>query len=417
MGHLKTALALVGAGLNLTVTTWAASQAEPGTRFALLAAGVVIAVALIGLAWRLERHARRAQPLQKAVAALEEQTRFLQAHNRHLQTQVEVLAAMREVGRVVSDDVDFRRIIEEVFRILEGLIEAREMTIFLRDEKTGQLGPRARRTHGSTQFGDDIPAASVALASARECYQQRQMIRAQQEDRAEFLLPLFAGQDILGVVHFIIGLEGSEGERKQRTDECELILNDFTKHISLAIKTPSLHDRAILDGLTGLYTKRHFDEKLREHLQLARRYDKPLSLILLDLDHFKAVNDTFGHLTGDVVLADAAQIVQENVREVDSCFRYGGEEFAVLLPETDHSAALLTAERLRRMIRGSEFYGEGRVPISLTVSVGIAQVDSPAVTPEELISRADQALYAAKAAGRNATRTWSEKQTRPSGPA
>lgn len=415
MGRLKTALALVGAGLNLVVTTWAASQAEPPARFALLGAGVVMAVALIGLAWRLERRTRQAQPLQKAVAALEEQTRFLQAHNRHLQTQVEVLAAMREVGRVVSDDVDFRRIIEEVFRILEGLIEAREMTVFLRDEKSGQLGPRARRTREGTQFADDIPEAAVALASARQCYQQRQMLRAQKGDQADFLVPLFAAQEILGVVHFIIGLEGSEEERRRRVNECELILNDFTKHISLAIKTPSLHDRAILDSLTGLYTKRHFDEKLQEHLQLARRYQKPLSLILLDLDHFKAVNDTFGHLTGDIVLADVAQIVQENVREVDSCFRYGGEEFAVLLPETDESAAMQTAERLRRMIRGSDFYGEGRVPISLTVSVGVAQVDSPAVTPEELISRADRALYAAKAAGRNATQAWPSTPEEPPG--
>lgn len=161
-----------------------------------------------------------------------------------------------------------------------------------------------------------------------------------------------------------------------------------------------LHTLSVTDGLTRTYNHRFFQERLREEFRRAQRYDAPLSLMLLDLDHFKDVNDRFGHVVGDEVLRDAADAIRVSIRDTDLLARYGGEEFAVLLPNTHLAGALTVAERVWRGI-GAVAAGPAR-ELRITASIGLSTFPGRSViSPEQLLRSADEALYRAKHEGRN----------------
>ncbi len=158
---------------------------------------------------------------------------------------------------------------------------------------------------------------------------------------------------------------------------------------------------AITDALTGLYNRRRFHDVLTSEFERSKRYATPFSVVMLDIDHFKKVNDTFGHSIGDGVLREVSSILKGSIREIDTAARFGGEEFMVILPSTDKNNALIVAERMRVAIERYRFEG---LDWSVTVSIGIAGMpDATADTEDMLIRCADFALYRAKQGGRNRT--------------
>jgi two-component system cell cycle response regulator len=162
---------------------------------------------------------------------------------------------------------------------------------------------------------------------------------------------------------------------------------------------------ATTDPLTRLLNRRAFHERITEEVQRAHRYGSVVTLLLLDMDHFKQVNDTFGHLIGDAVLAQLASVMQASLRTVDVAARYGGEEFVAILPETALEGGIVIAERLRERVERHEFAGANGNPLRLTASLGVAAYPTAEVrSTEDLIARADAALYRAKAHGRNQVR-------------
>ena len=164
-----------------------------------------------------------------------------------------------------------------------------------------------------------------------------------------------------------------------------------------------LYKMAVLDAVTGIYNKRFFLDRLKEELSHARRAKLPLSLLMIDVDHFKNINDTHGHLAGDFVLAHLAQTIKSMVRGEDVAARYGGEEFAVILRGSDGAGAFPLAERIRKTAMETPCDFEEK-KISLTISIGIASLqDENFATPEAIIAAADQALYQSKEKGRNRT--------------
>ncbi len=163
----------------------------------------------------------------------------------------------------------------------------------------------------------------------------------------------------------------------------------------------SLIHLASFDALTGLRNRGVFDLDLVREFERARRYRRPLSLIMFDIDHFKLFNDDHGHPVGDRVLREIGALVNAGCRRNDLAARYGGEEFAVLLPETTLEHALVQGERLRRAVVGHSVSGCGQQPLSITVSVGLAELEPDMKEPRELVEAADRALYQAKQAGRN----------------
>jgi two-component system, cell cycle response regulator len=169
---------------------------------------------------------------------------------------------------------------------------------------------------------------------------------------------------------------------------------------------------SLTDPLTGLWNYRYLRESLRREVERASRFGRMLSVLALDLDRFKEVNDGYGHAAGDAVLAEFARRVRHEIREVDLAFRSGGEEFVVLLPETDARGAAIVADRLGTVVRETPFPVEPepgsarpvRVPIPVTVSIGVAVYPDHAASGQQVLDAADDALYAAKASGRDTYR-------------
>lgn len=158
---------------------------------------------------------------------------------------------------------------------------------------------------------------------------------------------------------------------------------------------------AVTDDMTGLYNRRYFDRHLGVMLSKAQGQDRDMALMILDIDHFKSVNDTYGHDIGDAVLREFAARLKRNIRGVDLACRFGGEEFVVLMPDTDYAQAEMVAERVRQAISERVFEVNAGRPLAVTVSAGVTLHENAADTPESLIKRADVALYRAKREGRN----------------
>jgi diguanylate cyclase (GGDEF)-like protein len=170
-------------------------------------------------------------------------------------------------------------------------------------------------------------------------------------------------------------------------------------------------DSAIYDELTRLYNFRYFQDRVVSEVRRASRYETPLSLLMIDADDFKAFNDTRGHLAGNMALRRLASVLRKTVREVDVATRYGGEEFAILLPSTPKLAALKLGEKLRAAIEKAAIgKDEQRPGRPLTVSVGVASLPGDAANAEELVDRADRALYIAKSVGKNCVKPFSDER-------
>ena len=219
--------------------------------------------------------------------------------------------------------------------------------------------------------------------------------------RSELAIPLKIGGQVIGV----IDVQSKEINAFDHDDE--RLMGIFAERAALALENVRLFEEikwlATTDELTGIHNRRQLFELGRIEIERARRYGHPLSAIMLDIDFFKKVNDTYGHSVGDQVLRVLAQECSDSIREYDILGRYGGEEFAVVLPETEHSDACVTAERLRKCIEEKSFKTT-HAEITLTISLGVAEMTEETSDLATLLDHADSALYAAKQTGRNCVR-------------
>lgn len=367
----------------------------------ILSAGVVIGLLAVTQAIFAAADARALAAARRNADELERRLAEARDHSRQLSAHFEVLSAMREVTHILSDAVDLDQIAERVFDVLQPLLEASEIVLFIQTDQ-GDLEPRVVRRGRETLFPDEFDGTGLDLDQANEALERQTLVKTVEGETSRFSVPLIADQKPVGVMRFDIPLDGSPDEKAARLDEFEAVLANIAKHLALVVKTPNLHDRATIDGLTGLFTRRHFDIRIADMFRLGRRYATPFSLLLIDLDHFKEVNDQYGHRAGDVVLAETALLVTNGIRDCDSAFRYGGEEFAVLLPETTAKEAWNIAERLRKNIKENEVAADGHT-VSVTICTGIAEYSPELANHGELVARADQALYNAKQSGRDRT--------------
>ena len=213
-----------------------------------------------------------------------------------------------------------------------------------------------------------------------------------------FAIPILYQNQLHGAIY----LEKSGVEFQ---DE-RLVSETIAGSIGMALQNAAIFDRsqhmAITDGLTKLCNHEYFVIRLNEFYQAAKRYANALSLIMIDIDHFKHYNDTNGHPMGDIVLEEVAHLIQVNTRETDLAARYGGEEFALILQQTDLAGATFVAEKICKAIEEHHFHNEEKQPNgNLTISVGVATLTEYTTTPEKLLKDADEQLYTAKRTGRN----------------
>jgi diguanylate cyclase (GGDEF)-like protein len=181
---------------------------------------------------------------------------------------------------------------------------------------------------------------------------------------------------------------------------------ELVARVRAALRTKAVHDElaetAARDGLTGVFNRRELDARARQAVALAQRHDRPFSCLLIDLDHFKAINDTYGHAAGDAVLRQAAEWICDSSRISDTVGRYGGEEFVVLLPETDGEGAVMAADKLRARLAAEPVAIDG-ASIPIRASIGVAAWSDAMCDAADLYAAADRALYRAKKLGRDQT--------------
>lgn len=327
----------------------------------------------------------------------------LMRQRRDLEGEVEFLSVMREALITVTQDLEMETVLQKVLELTSDIVRAggrEEIAIFKCDDN-GKTGLHAFRKGGATTFGRDLEKLPINRRNVAECVEYKRLFRLGEEDRLDITLPLMADREIVGALKVVVPLEGPRDEKNTHAEQLEKNLQNFANTVALAIKTPDLYTRTITDSLTGLFSKRHFLSQISTFFEMAKRHDKSLSLMLLDIDHFKKVNDTYGHITGDIVLKSVAAVLKKGTRASDSVYRYGGEEICILMPETTLKEAETLGERLRKKVESKKINGANGEEVHVTISAGVAGFLAGMVEFQQLVENADKALYEAKRTGRN----------------
>jgi diguanylate cyclase (GGDEF)-like protein len=314
---------------------------------------------------------------------------------------------------------EFRQVLS---RLGEALAATHDRPAIIRavlDTCALAVGARAAVFYGSARggldgrvlFGDAPPAVELAAGEGLAGVAGRDETvvlwpgpvepspREPEPGAAAAAVPVRSGNRVLGV----LAVYGPASGSPFSDDEVHM-LETLVHQAETAIDNSFLYDEAtkqsITDGLTGLWNRRLFDLRTAEELQRAIRFQEPFGVLMVDIDHFKLVNDTHGHQAGDAVLIELARRLTDATREVDVVTRYGGEEFALILPKTGVDGALRLAEKVRQVMVAEPFLaGDAVVPVS--VSIGAAAYPDHGLSVAEIVAAADAALYRAKAAGRN----------------
>jgi two-component system, cell cycle response regulator len=322
----------------------------------------------------------------------------------------ELRRGLARLGDTLSSTHDLNRILSVILDTAIGTTRSAAGAILVsldaRDELVMRVGRNLEsRGVGSTlriAVGEGVTGAVAASGEAvRGAVAELSVPVSEHEPQAEQLIsvPLRTGAGVLGVLNLYDRVDG------QPFDDADLeTIQSFAGQAAVAIDNVLLHQEAqrlsVTDGLTGLGNYRFFQQTLAREVDRAARFGRPLSLLMLDLDHFKQVNDAHGHQVGDAVLVQVADRIREQVREVDVVARYGGEEFVVVLPETGEEGAQHLAGRVCESIRGRPLHTAAG-DLSVTISIGVAVYPEHGDSPASLVRGADQALYAAKANGRD----------------
>ncbi|HLY97661.1 MAG TPA: diguanylate cyclase [Candidatus Angelobacter sp.] len=233
------------------------------------------------------------------------------------------------------------------------------------------------------------------------------------ETQSEMCVPLIFLGEKLGVLALDSAKKGAFDQ--EEVQPLESVADICAAAIQNANYFGRARELAYIDGLTSIHNRRYFEMRVLEELERAQRFQGRLSIIMVDIDRFKKLNDEFGHLLGDEVLRSVSSILKQQLRKMDVVCRYGGEEFAIIVPEVTSETALLIADKLRRQIENFDFPG---VPRAVTISCGVADFPAHGTTRDEVVSAADNALYQAKQGGRNRARIYAarkESTTTPTG--
>lgn len=217
-------------------------------------------------------------------------------------------------------------------------------------------------------------------------------------DSAVVCLPVRSVHSVFGVIQ-LLGID------LQVYEQNEMFLRTIADYAAIAIDNARavrrIQELSITDDCTKLYNQRHLFTVLEEEVHRSARFGYQFSLLFLDLDHFKSVNDKYGHLVGSKLIAMVGQCLRENLRLIDAAFRYGGDEFAILLPQTSRDSALYVARRIARAFHQRDWRPEENISIRLRASIGIANYPHDASSPQDIVQRADELMYQVKQSGRD----------------
>ena len=323
---------------------------------------------------RVEASLARAAALEKELAGIKAETRQNAAGEKRS-------LAVYSAVKLLSETVEIQSAAKQLGKYLADYFETDEAALYMAEGSSGELELFAQASKGAS-----LPGLQELLAKAGGFPGRALAVSGL------VLAPVAAGGEPLGLV--VVRAGGGATENAAR----------FASEIAYALKRVMLFRQvewlSLTDGLTGLWRRGALDEKVREEIRRASAFKTTMGFMIADIDHFKRLNDTYGHQFGDAVLRRVAQLLKAGVYETDFVGRYGGEEFGVVLPRADSAGLLRKAETMRARIE-AEVFSQGLEKVRLTISIGIAHFPRDGRTPEELIAGADKALYAAKESGRN----------------
>jgi diguanylate cyclase (GGDEF)-like protein len=322
----------------------------------------------------------------------------LHRRNLALMKQVDHLSTLREIGLAISGSLELSEALHVIANVVQGALDVRRLTIYQLDPEDNVFRPIVAKYGNDLITQDRLEEESAPRRGSPlgEAIDSRAVTLVNGPNQSEAYVPLIAKHEPLGVM---VLQDQRDGQPFGQDDAA--LFQQLGSQIAIAINNAQLYAMAVTDGLTRLFVRRYFDLRLQEEFSQAQRYRREFSVMMFDIDHFKKFNDTHGHQTGDRVLRQFAVLLQKNTRQSDVCCRYGGEEMAIILPETRIEEAALLAQKLCGLIRDHAFSGEEGQALSVTSSIGVAAYRAEFEAPEEIVKAADQALYRAKEAGRN----------------
>lgn len=335
-----------------------------------------------------------------------------------LERRNDELASMIEIGKALTSSLDIHAILEAIMKQVERLIKPNSWSLLLVESESGDLifeiavstvseqlkGVRLERGKGIAgwvaQHGQSllIPDVSKDDRFARHFDQQLLFTT-----RSIVCVPMKIKDQVVGVIELINSYEELD------FDESDILLiSAIADFAAIALENARNYKRinelVITDDLTGLYNSRQFGQLIENEVKRSGRYGEQFSLVFLDLDHFKGINDTYGHLVGSRVLGEFGKLVGKHIRASDMAARYGGDEFAIILPHTGKEQGVKMADKLLDAMRETHFVSDDNALIALTASFGVATYPDDADNRAGLIKAADSAMYEAKAGGRAGVR-------------
>lgn len=336
-------------------------------------------------------------------ASIALQNAQLYSQEQHKARQLEAINA---IARQTTAVLDLQKLLERACRHILESFSVDHVAVLLLDAEE-RLEMRAELGHLSVRLpaGGTLPPGAGLSGRAiltgkpvveNDVHSVPGYVHGFEETRSEMCLPLICFGETLGV----LALESARKNAFQPADvqPLESVADICATSIQNARYFERVKQMAYVDGLTGMYNRRHFESKILEETERAQRYHHGLSLIMVDIDNFKKLNDEFGHLLGDEVLRQVSTLFSQQLRKVDTACRYGGEEFLIIAPETTGEQAMALAEKLRKTVEAHPFPG---VPRPVTISAGIAEYPTCGEDRDALVRAADGAMYNAKQEGRN----------------
>lgn len=315
------------------------------------------------------------------------------------------LEAINAIAQQMTAVLDLKELLSKVCSLIQQAFQVSHVSVLLRDEEDvvlrashGNLTPRLPE---SGRLPANVGLWGRALAAGKTVVENDvktapDYVGFYAETAARMCIPLVSFGQTVGVL--VLDSVQPHAFHANDTQPLESVADICATAIQNANYVERVKQLAYLDGLTGIFNRRFFEMRVAEEIERARRFGAGMAVIMIDIDHFKRLNDEFGHLLGDEVLRQVSSLFHQQLRKIDVVCRYGGEEFAILLSQTNPQHALGVAEKLRRMVETWQFPG---VPQPVTISAGTAIYPDDGITRDELVKAADAGLYAAKQAGRN----------------